>query len=59
MFKLNPARSGAVLCGIAVLVFSGSSFAATQDFLPSVTALNQKLKGDAVSIPSAYLQKDG
>lgn len=59
MAKFNPTLPHALLGLAAAIAFAGSTSAATQDFLPSVTVLSQKVKGDTVSITYAFLPKDG
>jgi len=63
--KFVPAFACALFVAGAGLAITGGANAFpnensnTAGFLPSVTALNQKLKGDAVSITYAYLPHDG
>jgi hypothetical protein len=59
MAKFNRTLPHALLGLAAAIALSCSASAATQDFLPSVTALSQKVKGDTVSITYAFLPKDG
>jgi hypothetical protein len=51
--------SRAVPLTALLLAVATSASAATPGTLPSVTALNQKPKGDAVDITYAYLPMDG
>jgi hypothetical protein len=53
---LASASTFAVSTSAAAQDFPGSRVG---DFLPSVTALDQKVKGDAVKITYAFLPKDG
>lgn len=53
---LASASALAVSTSAAAQDFPGSRVG---DFLPSVTALDQKVKGDAVKITYAFLPKDG
>ncbi len=53
---LASASALTLATGAAAQDFPGSGVG---DFLPSVTALNQKVKGDAVKITYAFLPKDG
>jgi hypothetical protein len=59
MAKFNRTFAQALLGLAAAIALAGSASAATQDFLPSVTVLSQKVKGDTVSVTYAFLPKDG